>query len=886
MSARQRKRMQEQQLQRAGSESDSDEQAATASIAYPKKSTAASFALLGDSSDESADERSEDDASAAAAKPSAAASPPSTSKAPVQSPAAAANLSAVSSSAPHAASPATRPAPTASASAAPARAASASAAPAAAINHWPQFDLDAAIRATERLAAVLRPAEGKLCAEAEMRRAFGAAAAALDGAGEGGGAQGLRGFGGRFGHAGSGAAGRGRAVFILASTAADNHYFAAPSKLAGGISMNRLGGSAVSSSSSGSGAVMTFQLEESLEWRNMTSRYEMVSNLGDVHSLQYLLQEAPWHWELCLGLSDYCRTVRQHAAAAEYLRRAVYSVESAFHPHFKPWLHPCRMALLPLEATGAGSGGAGRTLKTSQGAAVPSTHAVFARVMLKYMQHAGRTSCPDTALEVGRFLLQLQPTGADADPLRLLLQLDAYAHRVTGSPPSDSSSSNTSGGDHWLLELTGANADGGAVYSLRCTRAPAAVLPNLCFARALALFKQALSSGASGGARTGAGARASPSSPVTLFDDTSYCTYGPARMLARALLLYPHVLLPLLQELGLSTTDVGVPASLRNVTTATAASATAATASSIHLPALGKCVWQHVFDHPLYALPFTAYKSGDDNISSGGSSAALSRRTLWQLWSPSSTEDTVDTEADEVAEGAVGGSPAAQQHPRRQYRQVHFVPVLRKLVELFVQRPGTASAWRSELCLRFLYAGAYAAAAAYDAAVAQHEVTVAAARDEAPPSHRPSKQAPPRHVSSLQSAAATVALAATWPSTDTAIAEVHTAAIVREELYGCNPTPPLCTSAVGSAEAEAARRAMTAAREALGFYASGSKADYDDALVTIDEEEIARAEGAAAEGPGQFGVRAVGPPPGTLDLAHSNPLMLLFKSLLPWNRLP
>ena len=592
------------------------------------------------------------------------------------------------------------------------------------------------------------------------------------------------------------------------------HWVAPPPCAAGGLSMARsltaFGGD--------------FSLEISADYARAQAHASHILATGDAQLLEELLVRVPFCVEALAALSEHHAAAGHHEAAHSALRRALFCLESAWHPAFKPWGEslPCRLA-------GGGDGGGrersgsdGRELRGGDGRGATGSDALSWRLLARAMSLAGRSGAPRAALEMARLLLQAGYTraGACGDPARVLLSIDffalrcgqpAFVVRLTGAceptsralgrvrpPGSRPTPSAACAGAEPLVTLCGGSV-------------PAVCLPGLMFSRARALYELELAAlreggsaaacaaeGSAGDRERGAepGVAASPDAPLRLHRDMFYLAFSATRMLVRALLVYPQVLLPLLQAVGLSPAHVGVGASERGG----AAGATRARGHPL-AAARDSCEWRRLFRARLFAAPL----------------AELTRRrgAAWR--------------GDAGSEGSEDeGRPS-----------LWWTSDLDRLISLMIERQ--ASLWRGADVQAWLFAAAQLAVAAYAAADALGQ----------------DSPVPPLAPDDIAFFGGSVMHAA---------AEANTAAAVFQELWG--------------GDGECAR--------ALRHYGRASAEDMGDVQRLAGGAGGAELGAEGGEGvrgqprpPGIWIAR----PEVTLDLASSW-LRILVESLMPWARLP
>ena len=477
------------------------------------------------------------------------------------------------------------------------------------------------------------------------------------------------------------------------------------------------------------GGSQLFQVDYSIEYAAVQAQFNAVVATGDPHLLVDFLQRCPYHLEGYLRLSEYHTLHGQHEAAAVALRHALFLIEAAWHPSFRPWELACRL-VPPVGGGGAdGEHGTDHVWKAWRAAA-------FA---------AARAGASRAAFSFSVLLLQLCPTGPRADPLRTLLAIDYFALAPNEPVATD-----------WLLRLTGGEGGGSSgdergssapMLTLRGSVAPAALLPNLALSRALALFAVEAASWAAhrgshsasagrgeedvGVARRGATATAStaaavamttavvappaapspphlqpqpppppptPSASPLLCADLSFVAYNATRSLVRALLLYPHVLLPLLGAVGITKSTVGVGAVGAGGGQQAAGAGGAPYDARRHHPMCTRsedCRWAPLFAAPLFsraALSFSRCGGG------GGGSTNFHDGA-----------DDDDDEEDEEEDGG-GARGTGRGHVTWSASGTQCTPQLEKLIRCILVRQ--VSLWRGAPALSWLHAAASVAAAA------------------------------------------------------------------------------------------------------------------------------------------------------------------------------
>ena len=206
----------------------------------------------------------------------------------------------------------------------------------------------------------------------------------------------------------------------------------------------------------------SFQYEHGDAYAAMQAEYTARVATYDPNAVVGMLQVAPLHVDCNLQVSEIHRATRQGDEASRLLRRALYTLEHAWHPHFAAW-------------------GEGRVR-------LPWAHATNRSIFTALFRHAHATAkggAPRTALQLARLLLQLDPT---ADPQRMLLGIGHYACRAQRNA--------------WLRRLSqppvAAGADVPGDVCSTCVgalgfapqQASVWLLPSTAFQRAVATFQQ------------------------------------------------------------------------------------------------------------------------------------------------------------------------------------------------------------------------------------------------------------------------------------------------------------------------------------------------------------------------------------------------------------
>ncbi|KAH7388030.1 hypothetical protein KP509_16G053800 [Ceratopteris richardii] len=131
-------------------------------------------------------------------------------------------------------------------------------------------------------------------------------------------------------------------------------------------------------------------------------KYEMSGAFHDPNSMAILLAQHPFHLDSLLALAELYKQLGEYQQSVEWLERAIFALECAWHPSFNPFTGLCR---LPFEH---------------------DTNKNFFYALYKHMLHLGRRGCHRSALEVCKLLLNLDSD----DPLGALFSIDYFALRA------------------------------------------------------------------------------------------------------------------------------------------------------------------------------------------------------------------------------------------------------------------------------------------------------------------------------------------------------------------------------------------------------------------------------------------------------------------------
>ena len=97
------------------------------------------------------------------------------------------------------------------------------------------------------------------------------------------------------------------------------------------------------SGTGGSASERVFQYVHSPEYASVQRDFDRAVDSMDINQVVRLLQWHPFHVDANLQIAEYHRSTGQLPEATEFLRRALYVLESVWHPLFRPAEAPCRV---------------------------------------------------------------------------------------------------------------------------------------------------------------------------------------------------------------------------------------------------------------------------------------------------------------------------------------------------------------------------------------------------------------------------------------------------------------------------------------------------------------------------------------------------------------
>ena len=293
-----------------------------------------------------------------------------------------------------------------------------------------------------------------------------------------------------------------------------------------------------------------FSFRYSSDYDRLQQEYLSAISSHDIQALLYFARQHPYHVDCCVQLSELSESQGEFIVAHAAIQRALHMYDLSLHREFDLYSGRCRLD---------------GDVRENRGLFV---------ALARHAQMLGKKGYSRTALEVCKLLLSLSPL---LDPQCVALFIDYHAIRAHQFA--------------WLLELPH-RLDVAVVqmtrsqppWSARKTdeqptvvkdeskeekeraqptaRVPAVVLPNLCYARAMAAYYIEQEDSNNQTADTQQPQLSPPSlaflvSPTASFSSssastslTTITTTSSAQLLHLAVLLYPEVVSPLLRQSG------------------------------------------------------------------------------------------------------------------------------------------------------------------------------------------------------------------------------------------------------------------------------------------------------------------------------------------------
>lgn len=146
--------------------------------------------------------------------------------------------------------------------------------------------------------------------------------------------------------------------------------------------------------------IKTFKFVHSKSYQQTQFMFFQCVQSGDPQTLMNLLNQAPFHIDTLLQVSEILRHQGDNEQSLEMLTRALFAFDRALHPLFNI---ASGLARLPFE--------------------YPENRPFYLAIY-RYIQSLGRRACWSTALEFNKLLYGLAP---EEDPYAALLSIDFYA---------------------------------------------------------------------------------------------------------------------------------------------------------------------------------------------------------------------------------------------------------------------------------------------------------------------------------------------------------------------------------------------------------------------------------------------------------------------------
>jgi hypothetical protein len=175
-----------------------------------------------------------------------------------------------------------------------------------------------------------------------------------------------------------GARGKGQTAFSarkLLLVTPDISWGKPPTKVSGGLGMALKDGH--------------FEYEYSDIYEHIQVQYEVCVQSYDPNQISQLLRFHPYHVDSMIQLSEILQATGQMEQAAQLVQRALFVLESAWHPSFNVVGGFCKLPF-----------------------SVKANKALF-KALFSHMRNAGRKGCMKTAFNIAKFLLSLDTS----DPL-------------------------------------------------------------------------------------------------------------------------------------------------------------------------------------------------------------------------------------------------------------------------------------------------------------------------------------------------------------------------------------------------------------------------------------------------------------------------------------
>ncbi|XP_018368623.1 PREDICTED: transcription factor 25 [Trachymyrmex cornetzi] len=146
--------------------------------------------------------------------------------------------------------------------------------------------------------------------------------------------------------------------------------------------------------------VLYFVYEHSASYKEIQQKFLQAVESLNPENIISIMNAHSYHIDSLLQVSEMCKLTEDLAHAAEFIKRALYCLECAFHPFFNITTAKCRL-----------------DYRKQQNRA-------FFITLFKHLGFVGGRACYRTSLELCKLLLSLDPEG---DPLAVVLCIDFYA---------------------------------------------------------------------------------------------------------------------------------------------------------------------------------------------------------------------------------------------------------------------------------------------------------------------------------------------------------------------------------------------------------------------------------------------------------------------------
>ncbi|XP_042222983.1 transcription factor 25-like isoform X2 [Homarus americanus] len=242
-------------------------------------------------------------------------------------------------------------------------------------------------------------------------------------------------------------------------------------------------------------AYPVFKYVHSQSYQQLQFKFlEAVESLNP-ENIMMLLNPEPFHVDTLLQVSEIFRLGDDSAMAAQLIERALYVLESAGHPLFNIATGTCRLQYRQQE---------NRSLFIA---------------LFRHILNVGKKGCYRTALELCKLLLNLSP---DDDPLAVSLMIDFYALRAQEY--------------EWLV----------ALYDMYEPSKNLSMLPSFAYSVPLALFH--LSVGVDQSTQRDRRESIKAAALMEELGSPEEMRKRADTMIQRALIMFPGVLMPLLDK--------------------------------------------------------------------------------------------------------------------------------------------------------------------------------------------------------------------------------------------------------------------------------------------------------------------------------------------------